>query len=215
MSSRIATKNVFRRRRITAPVRANKPVTKAQVKQMIVSAQEIKDFTVSGTGGVDAAGTIIPITPIPQGDTSQTRDGDQVILKHLEMHVSRQIPTTPQIVRIRMILFKWLGEISVSPSVAQILNFTGSVQAPISSIEQEALNAKQLVILVDSLVALDTYNSVHVNSYNMPLKGKVIFSPGSSTDSYGGLYLLFVSDGATSTVFCPCEWNTKVTFTDS
>jgi len=191
MSQRLASRNVFRRRRLVAPVPSRKPVTKQQVRQMIDNDLEEKFWDTTYNAAVDFSGIIIPLTNIPQGVSDSMRVGDELKLKRCRIHYL----CTPadNYNGLRFILFK-LNDFTSGPAVSTYFTLTGSVQAPLGEVVWDQQHLVHVVSDRFAHVQSSTGEIALTGIIDVNLKGIVSYTGGSTTNQEGGLYLYVTSD---------------------
>jgi len=182
-----------------AKSKSDKLVTKQQVRNMIDSKikfdMELKYFAGSASPfAVDLSGSVVDVTPIPQGDTDQSRDGDEVTLQHIEL--GYQIVCADATNMVRVIMFQWLP--NNTPSVSTILLSSGASYSPLSALSTDQRPLYR--ILYDKIHFLSlaaNYNNGDMVKRKIPV-AKAQFIAGSTAGT-SHIYLLFISDsGAAS-----------------
>ncbi len=140
---------------VTQPTIANFKAIDNRVRQIVKSEMSNKlehkyyRATDSGTG-VDFGGACYDITPVPQGDTDVTRDGDKINADSLDISYNWTLGDTTNICRI--IIFQWHP--NSTPTVANILNTVGATNAVCSSYNVD--NEQQYKILHDKTYYLSS-----------------------------------------------------------
>lgn len=200
-------------KRFTVSKTAKRPgqqlVTKKQVKQMILSDQELKHFEFSiSPVAISYSGSIYSLTDIPQGDDDQSRDGDTLKLYDVQSRYSIVVGDATNIMRV--LIFKW--DAPSTPTVAGVIEDAGgNPYSALSSIRHDA--RQYLHILHDRLHTVSTSNSIVHNVVWQKLKGSIQYQTASTTGSRK-VYLLIISDSAAATHPTFTAYNC-VRFTDS
>lgn len=203
--------------RILAKKKTSKEaVSKAEVKQMVKSilseVQELKIFIVQSSASVDYGGSIVDCSAITQGDTDITRDGDRVHTSEWTFRWHADVGDATNAVRV--ILFQWIPDSALgAPSVTDVVQTTGSATAPMSYYSID--HVKNVKILYDRTVTVDTYHPIHMPPpVTMKKLGDKQMQFTGATSRTNGLYALFISDSAASTHPSVVYYST-VRFTDS
>jgi len=184
-------------RESSAPEREIRKLAKRLDKVML----ELKYFALADDsyGSISYNGTdfIQPITTIPQGDTDNTRDGDQVTLHSIEFRLSIKISTTTPTF-LRVIMFQWKP--NTIPVYAQILLDKHNTSNACMSMYQH--DSRQMYnILFDTLVEVDTVSHPAHCVHHLQMKGfapKIQYTSGSTTVATNMIYVLACSDVLTA-----------------
>lgn len=174
----------------------------SKVYRFVNTEVKFHDVTQTGTA-IPNTGSINGLSAITQGDTSLTRDGQSVKLMNLTIRgfiTTNQSQPYPQITRI--ILFRGKQENGVGFSATDILE-TASVISP-----KNYTDRFRTKILYDqtfyqnqgaglSAAAFGTLSRPF--NINLKCQGHVNFAGSSTNIEDGGLYLLYLSNQATST----------------
>jgi len=198
------------------------PASKQQVKQLILSTQEVKfiDTALYATAATTTAQQFA-IASIPQGDTDSTRDGDRVKLQHLEFRFDTYLQgtggTNDFTNTVRLTFYQYRPMSSGShPVIADIYQDSNSVaQAPtFSPVNWD--NRADFKILYDNrfLLSGNGPSLVGVNVVRIPLKGSIQWVSGSNTVGQNQLFYIISSDSlvASHPLF---NIKTRVTYTDA
>lgn len=183
------------------PYRALAPRTRRAVQTVVKSTlnrqSEWKHFTQHFTDTASTAGLIRDMSPVTQGDTDITRDGDALHASSLEWRGHCFSADANNIVRL--IFFQWYP--ATTPVVTDILNNVAS--GDVTSL-YETDKAAQYKILMDRSWALDVFQtggalrtSFMRKKIRIP-RPKMQFLAGS-TNGTNKVYMLLISDsGAVS-----------------
>lgn len=167
---------------------------KSIVKKTLKSENEWKNHQVYAVANVATGTTIVDTCAVPQGDTSITRDGDQLMASSL--HLKYDWEGADSYNHCRLMVFQWYPD--TTPTGADILD---SSVVPSSNAHMYPYNTKtaeSYKVLYDT-VRLCTAVSVPVtNTIQKKIRiprPKIKFSAGTTTGT-NKVYLLFVTDSA-------------------
>lgn len=107
----------------------------------------------------DVNGTFTNLTLVTQNQTDQSRIGDKLTPKALDIRYRIALPSTlPDYFNlIRVVIFRWKqNTLSVSPTQAYLLNTTASVLSPLSQYNYDT--TKNFQILYDRVHYITTYD---------------------------------------------------------
>lgn len=178
------------------------PEIKKVIKRMVRAPVEGKFFDTQFSLTATTSGQIFQMTNVPQGDTDQTRDGDQLTPTSLECRgewLGGDSTNT-----CRFIIFKWKPTInSFFPSVATSTN--GILQSvggfsPFAPYNHDiVVNGKNATILWDQYFDIQTNTATTINKhFNFTIRkglSKMQFVSGG-TSSTNQLCGLIISDSA-------------------
>lgn len=109
--------------------RRSRPVSKRYARNLVSKANEKKSFDsmVLNAGAISTAATITDLTPIPQGDTDGSRDGDQLMLKSIQFRLMILAgpviyTSSPFVITVRHIIIQWFPP--TTPTLANVLDTT-------------------------------------------------------------------------------------------
>lgn len=181
-----------------------------KVKHIANTAGEKKYFAVSSGGPqtVDSTGTITSISNIPQGDTDNTRDGDQAYIRSLELFWEADAADVFNV--LRLLVVQWYP--ATTPLVTDILLTTG-VDGFMSPYNHD--QRFQFRVIYDKRVTISTDRPAANFRVRLRRFGRRrIQYLGGTTDGQNKLYLLKISDsGAVSHPFI--QNFTKLNFSDN
>lgn len=195
-----------------------------------------KKYYITNSGGnfsVSNAGTVTHLTAVPLGDTDQSRDGDQLTIRSLELKwqaiagYTSSTTTYDFYNRVRCVVFQWFPQ--TVPVIADILISTGNGYhiAPYNHDTRF-----QFKVLYDSTRTVDqtfffngatTYGVSTGNSQSQLItkhinrgykNRRVQYVAGTTTAPSFGLYLLFVSDSSAVT-HPQAEYVAKLNYSDN
>lgn len=213
------------------------PRQKRVVKRLIRGVQELKWFQASLADQViNSTGVVVGVTDIPQGDTDQTRDGDQIklvgsIKLHAKLSVDLGNDALQQTPLIRFAVIQWHPQTTSGgadePTLAAIFNAgpSGSVDV-LSNFNHD--NRQLFKVLYNKWIRLVGPGTATTNAYN-PLVEKFImknislrkahkkmqYSAGSSVIATNHIYVLYLADVGSDAQNPTITWSTKIVYTDS
>lgn len=221
VSARVA-RRYTKRKRLAPKTRA--AVKKVVKKSMMALAEKKYGDTVTSTAvDLDSTnGLIVALTQFAQGDTdNNNRNGDQILPTSMSYQAAfrfnQQATVGTGVNVLRFIIFRWkpfYGDIA--PSLGAVLQYTASKQSPDSPIVHD--NRNQLNVLVDRTFTTDgVHNPIVVLKGSLPLKKKVQYKAGSTTNMAGGLFCLMTSDAVALSAIYPSllHYCFRVNYNDS
>lgn len=150
-----------------------------------------KDNVAAGT--IDYNGAINPVSATIQGDTFTDRDASEIKVTSLIFRGEWTIPSGNM--NMRTIVFQDSSNQGTPPTVADVLNVTGSARAPNSPYVFE--QKSRFKILADKRYALSSNND-KIHPFKISISGdklaKVHYTGSGSTPLKGAIYLLNISD---------------------
>jgi hypothetical protein len=188
-------------------------VTMGQVRDMVrnsslTSRLEQKYFLKSDSTSVDYNGHIVAHTDVGQGDTDQTRDGDNLFPLRLEIRLQVQLADTSNLVRV--IFFRWIP--SSTPVPGSIMQTTGNVLAPMSPVYHDY--RQQYHVIYDKVFQLDTYHPYQMDVAVIKLpKQSIQFEAGGLTGT-NKYYSCAITDSSAASHPAVVMY-TKLWFTDA
>jgi len=222
------TRGLIARRTLVSKSRAL--VTKAQVKQMIISMlssseRKFFDFVSNSQQNIDDTGlTPVSISSIPQGSSDTTRVGDSLTPTKLEYHLTMKYNNVSTITNlatslnvVRLIIFRWKPFFSdVAPTVLKVMHYNVTSYAAMGPLVHDGRD--QFEVLVDRRFVTDGLtNAYKIVNGEVKLNGNIQYKAGSTTNQSLGLYFLLISDAATGGGVYPSvqSMSTRIEFTDS
>jgi len=207
------------------------------VKQLVDRRSELKWFQPTlASQAVTATGTVVGMTDIAQGDTDQTREGDQLRLcGNIQfrgfIHTDITGDTTQHLPKIRLVIFQWHPQTesggATEPTVANLLDNGPSGSPDIFSIPKHD-NRFMYTILYDRLYRMvgpgvaagGPMNPMQekIISRNISLsraRKKIQYSAGSQTVACNHLYIMYISDLAADAQNPTITWSAKIVFRDN
>lgn len=187
--------------------RAGGLVTKAQVKQMIVSRidREAEDKYFDTVGGGGAAVTYngttpFSITDIAQGASDTSRVGDALVAKRLRWRslatYNLSATQSASINILRLVVFVWKPFFAdVAPTVAKVMTYTGTQYAAQSYLTHDGID--QIKVLFDQVVVMDSFHRpTHFFQFDIALNHIIQYKAASTTNQSSGIYAFYISDVA-------------------
>lgn len=207
------SKNGFKRLRIgPAPTR---PVTKVAVKQILLSRQEIKQFSSSNVAAIAfaTAGTVFQLDTIGQGDDINQRSGDTIRFHSLRFHLGAYEPTAGTSTVFRVIIFHDSMANAAVPAVTDVLD-SANFTAPYKGTN---LQRNRFRVLYDRCATLcnNTQNQEVTTLVDIPLKGQRFYNDttnGTSGIGKNALFALVIASGQATCVY-QRQWGLR--YTDS
>jgi len=178
------------------PVIATQSQVRSIVKKEINKEVEKKYYYDSGSGTLTWAGTLTNLTAsMATGVLSYQRIGNKIMPKSMQVRFRvDSLGTGPNVVRF--ILLQWFN--STTPTGDDILEVTGTSEAPLSSSQNE--NKRNMKILHDELISCNPQISAiaNVSCGKVYVAGNrlraITYLEGSSTVLKGAVYALFITD---------------------
>lgn len=159
-----------------------------QIDKALKSKAEHKSFDQGFSATVSSTGTMLKLTPIPQDDTDSGRDGDQLLLSHLQNKISFIGADTTQL--FRMITFRWNQDDTTAPVAADLLQ-TVSVYGPYV---RDNERAKKFTILEDLFLGTSINGpNCLTRTFDRKFSSKIAFQ-AASTSGTGHLYTFMITD---------------------
>lgn len=172
-----------------------KKQVRKMVKNEISKEVEHKYYVASDAGTTaDYGGRVDDKTPIPQGDTDVTRDGDTIHLDEIEFRYSTILADTTNVFRV--ILFQWHP--TSAPTIGAILLTLGSNNGVNSAFTVDY--EQQFKILYDRVhylnsVAVPQSGVEHVIKIRKGFQKRLQYVAGGTTGS-NHIYSAYISDSA-------------------
>lgn len=188
----MARKRKFFKKKTFTP-RQTKAV-KAIVKKTLKSENEWKNHQLYAVANVGTGTTIVDTCAVPQGDTSITRDGDQLMASSL--HIKYDWEGADSYNHCRLIVFQWYS--NTTPVGADILDSSVVASSNAHMYPYNTSTATKYKILYDSVRLTTAVSQPVTNMSQKKIKiprPKIKFSPGTTTGT-NKVYLCFVSDSA-------------------
>lgn len=167
-------------------------VAREVVRREDRKTSEIKHYDYGYLPTVSYAGDIQALTPVTQGDTDVTRDGDR--LMPIKLSVKWLINGETYSGLIRVIIFRW-NDFSI-PTVDDILQSTGSSYSVVSPYVRDKKSNFQ--VLQDRVYSVSNNGGVEVRtgSYTSKklAKKQIEYVGGTATSAKNSFYSLILSD---------------------
>lgn len=195
---------------------------------------EPKFHIVQSSNNVDYNGTTVSLCDVPSGDTSVNRDGDRILPRYMSINLTmgRATGATSAHLSVRMIILRaWVDNPAAGGaglSVGEVLSTVGSQFSPHSHLNSTVTGPRgdrnrRLEILRNEAVTFNAVNNHSASySYNIEMNGKgtrnkehiEFYSSTTGQPPSGGVYILFITDNATSGEFYYIM-ESKLTFYDN
>jgi hypothetical protein len=194
---------VIPRRKLAQVAKAQRALTNREalsvlhpkLKRPELNESSVKYFDVSKVStSVTFNGTITKLTAITQGVGLGQRVGDGVDVMDIELRGTIYALTAVNSC-VRTILFQWVGDDTTAPTVAQILQVTGSSLATASAYLLQSARAGLFGVLADwsTVIASGAQGASCYKRLKANLHCDIGFNIALTTGS-GHLYLLEISD---------------------
>lgn len=211
---------------------------KRAIRKIVQKGYELKWFQPSlSSQAITSAGTVVGMTDIPQGDTDQTRDGDQVSLAgalklNYQLDVDLGNDILQQTPTIRIVVFQWHPQTesggATEPTLANLFNNGPSGAPDVYSFFNHD-NRFMFTVLLDRIHRLVgpggattlAYNPKvslikrHIVKYKKRVRRKIQFSAGSTVIAVNHLYICYLSDLAADAQNPTITWTAKLVFHDN
>lgn len=172
--------------------------------------------TVQTSTNISTTGGVFAISEIAQGLTSQTRVGDSLKIQHIDVRGRVNVNPTAANSLIRVLVFRDLDGYGTPPATSDVLQVTAAVSAPLSPLNFR--NSQRFSVLYDELFHMQgtvqgvagmpfVYSSAH--------SGHILYlgtTAAAASDGKGSLYIMAVSDEATTTP--SLAFYSRILFTD-
>lgn len=154
---------------------------------------EKKYADLSYSGSIDYNGAINLITNIPQGSDVGNRDGNSILVRSLNFkQVWRMTGTTDT--NVRTIIFLDTSNTGSAPTVTDVLQYVGSVTAPLSPLQVDHLTRYKILRDFKYILSTNDKSSREIAQY-IKLYFHEKFTGPNATDIYkNAVYVLNISD---------------------
>lgn len=198
------------------PMMRIKKKTTAQLVKSVANRQirklsEKKYWPLYNTVSQSNVPLLLKLSEVPQGDTDQTRDGDQLYLRSLQFTLQCVAADAYNVFRV--IIFQWHDSTnSAYPTANDILIDTASYPWLLAYSHD---NRFRFSILHDKRMVLDTNNPTRIDRvFIKSFKQRRIQYVGSFAVAYtNGLFALIMSDSGVAT-HPSAYWSIKMNFSD-
>ena len=174
-----------------------KKMVSSVVKKAIQAKVEHKHLTVTLNTSASTTPTYGLLSTIGQGTTDILRIGDEIRPYRLKGGYLLAVADTTNIVRV--IIFSWKQ--NSTPADSTVFDDSGNVHGLlIGPFSRDTMNGRMMVVHYDKTHALSGVSSPNQRHHvNIALRSKINFVGGSSTASFNGLYICYVSDSSAVT----------------
>lgn len=209
-----------RREKLVAKGRKGKmePVSKAEVRQMIrantAEVVEKKVVYTTQNGGIDITGSVFSLTAgISHGDGAIGQFAGNIV-KPVHLKINVEWSTNQQFTTARLIVFQWAD--STVPASTGILQYTGSVIAPLSPLYWA--NVPLIHVLYDELTSLfpvaGSYAATNLVVNVSKMKKIWMNGSGAPSPQKNGLYVIAITDDSVAT-YPQLKFISELRFTDA
>lgn len=184
-----------------------------QVARMIKRDLEVKSI-ISGINlaAVASTPTFQKLTEIPVGTSDNSRIGNHVHLKRLNVRLSVFPADATNTFRLIFIRYMENDLYTGTPTGGQILaNLSGGATDVLAPYNRETTEAYKVIKDVTISMTL-TQNACITKVFSIPLRGKAQYV-GATTDGIGKLYFMYLSD-STAITHPTMSWQTEVLYSD-
>lgn len=177
--------------------------------KVLKKKQELKSFDTGFAQTVSSSGTVQKLTTIAQGDTDSDRNGDQILITHVQLIITFAFADSVNV--CRWVLFRWNQDDGVAaPVIADIFQTV----SPYSPYNRDNVRGKKFVVFGDHLFCVGaTGPNIEKHIFDRKLTTKVNFTV-ASVNGMGHLYSVMVTDSLAST-HPPLSYIARVSYTDS
>lgn len=175
-------------------------------------------------------GIVVSLSDVPQGDTEINRTGNVILPSYINIQLmlgATNAASTPQVVRY--ILFKYWGETTSAATplatASEILSTTLTSYAPYSQLNPDNVGSRgdrtrRIEVLKSGFYVFDLVSKrqiakkINIKLNTGQVKEHIRFVDGTTAQPCsGGLYLLFISDDASSN--SKYQFSSKLVFHDN
>lgn len=216
----------FRKPRKTGRRKNAKTTRSIATKALAIARGEMYYLDTPAPGGVGTtiswAGNIDLVSGIAQGDDNNNRSGNVVTARSLEIRADiwgNGLDLFNGVV-VRALLVQDKENTGTAPTVADILQVTGTTQSVVSPYHVDHL--PRYNIMMDRVLTFKAHNSLTATTYipdrhqlikKIRLNSKLHFTANGATNVYkNALYLVFISDSATNDP--QVTWYTRLGYND-
>lgn len=188
---------------------AKSGISKRQFQDMLNARRELKYYPGLVETTVPANGTVNTMTqPIIVGDTTDTRDGNQINVAKIMVNFSMFMSTVPTVDFVRFVIFADNQSNGVYPTFTDVLVATD----PNASYTRQVVVTKRFRILHDKLFSLTTGGNNRAITHRavINLKNHVVNYNGSTSveasNGKGAIYFLICGDESTNPTAYIHDW---------
>lgn len=172
---------------------------------------EIKRYDDNFDSSLPAAGKVVDMTAIAQGDSALTRDGDTLWCRGLTIRGAILQNASSNFSLVRVMVVRGLQNAGSAYAILDVLETAD----PLSSYNWEQRKAYK--VLKDEVINLSPNysggNKIREFETYVPLNFKTIYTTGGTGVEDGGVYIMFISDEATN--LHTLHYHARLTYNDS
>jgi hypothetical protein len=174
--------------------KGNQSVTKQQVQSMLGSVKVRRFWAGTSTATYPSTTTFFDLTAVAVGTGNNTRTGQEIHAKKLELDMLFVIADTYNIVRV--IFFEWLpSDTSDSPNANEIYSTAYSAGNNEQYCCTNPLKPSRFKVLRDMTVVLDVAHVAQHKHVSLRLNNRLMFDTGVTTGR-NHVYMAIVSDSS-------------------
>lgn len=176
--------------------------------QVVRGRSERKHYQTTANSTQNNSATITSISNIPQGDTDETRDGDQLRISSVELNYELIGADATNLFRV--MLFQWFDD--STPTVTDVL--TSAIDAILQTYRRDTRRMFRVLYDHTHPLSLNSSNEVLVRfkRFTRGFRRKIQYQAGGTT-GINKLYILLVSDSGVASD--PAYiYKTRVNYTD-
>ncbi len=147
-----------------------------------------------------AAGALLPLSQVPQGNSDSTRVGDQLRAKHLRVALRLVGQTANTATVIRAVIFRWKPLASASiPAIASVFyeSMAQDYQSAMSSLDPKNVPSQAIILADHTAFITQPYDIASgYKCFDLPLN----FEQTYTGDTYctNSIFMVLVAQGAST-----------------
>lgn len=199
------------RKRYSALQLAGKAYKAARYLKSVINVEKKVLTTAISNQPDSSTGTVVHLTPVDQGDTMYTRDGNSIKVTYVGLRLNCAINGSASTTFLRILVVKDNQQVAdTTPNYSDVVDGVTTYGF---------LNTQHLGrfnVLYDKTItfAIDANSECRAISINIPMQHHIRYNGGNGTDiQKGGIYLMMCSDQATNTPYVSGE--ARVRFIDN
>lgn len=167
---------------------------------------EFKHHDISVNSTISNSGSITLLNNVPQGDTTQSRDGNSVKMKGLDVNFLMERNSSATYTYVRMIVFmdkQYDGSLSTSNEILDNLNILS---------HRNITNGKRYYVYSDQTYTLNNQRPSVESSKHISTNAHVRYNAGGGIAS-NAIQILFISNEGTNTPLV--AWRSRMRYIDN